>query len=54
MESRKIVLMNLLHGNNRDTDIENKLTDLSWGLGRKEGMGCREREICELISPYVK
>ena len=38
-----------LHGNNGNIDIENRLTDLSWGLGRKERMGCAEREICKLI-----
>ena len=27
MESRKIVLMNLLQGRNRDTDVENGLMD---------------------------
>ena len=32
-----------LQSSNRDTDIENRLTDMAGGVGRKERTGCTER-----------
>ena len=36
MESRKMVLMNLLQGSSGDVDVENRLMDKGWG---EEGEG---------------
>ena len=40
MESRKMVLKNLLQGNNGETDIENRLMDMGRG---EEMVMCMER-----------
>ena len=51
MESRKMVLKNLLTGSNGETDIENRLMD----MGRWEDrVRCMERVTRKLILPYVK
>ena len=50
-ESRKMVLKDLLMGNNGETDIENRLMDMGRG---KERVRCIERVTWKLTLPYVK
>ena len=51
MESRKIVLMNIFMGQNRDTDIKSRLVDTE----REEEGGMNwESSIETYILPYVK
>ena len=40
-----------LQGSNRETDIENRLTDMGRG---EEKVRCRERVTWKLTLPYVK
>ena len=51
MESRKMVLKNLLQGNSGETDIENRLMDMGRG---EEMVICMERVMWKLTLPYVK
>ena len=51
MESRKMVLKNLLQGSNGETDIENRLMDMGTG---EERVRCMERVTWKLTLPYVK
>ena len=50
-ESRKMVLKDLLMGNNGETDIENRLMDMGRG---EERVRCIERVTWKLTLPYVK
>ena len=50
MESRKIVLMNLFVGQNRDADVENRLVDPE---SEEEGGTNWESSIETYILPYV-
>ena len=51
MESRKMVMKNLLTGINGETDIENRLMDM--GRGKKR-VRCMERVTWKLTLPHVK
>ena len=51
MESRKMVLKNLLQDSNGETDIENRLTDMGRG---EERVRCMKRVTWKLTLPYVK
>ena len=50
MESRKIVLKNLLAGSSRETDIENRPMDMVRG---KERVKCMESVAWKLTLLYV-
>ena len=51
MESRKMVLKNLLQGSNGETDIGKRLMDMGRG---EERVRCMERVRWKLTLPYVK